>query len=80
MKKLHVSSSILFTHILSEINAHVIVNLKFKYYIISAIEAHIIVNQKFTNLWQHRLGYPGSIMMHKLVGKKRIYIEESEDS
>jgi len=29
--------------------ARIIVNLKFTYYIISAIEARIIVNQKFTN-------------------------------
>jgi len=48
---------------------HIIVNLKFTCYIISAIEAHIIVNQKFTNCWQDRLGYPGSIMMQKLVKK-----------
>jgi len=60
--------------------AHIIVNLKFTYYIISAIEGHIIVNQKFTNRWQDRLSYSGYIMMHKLVGKKRIYIEEPEDS
>lgn len=60
--------------------AHIIVNLKFTYYIICAMEAHNIVNQKFTNCWQDRLGYPGSIMMHKLVEKKLIYIEEPEDS
>ena len=29
--------------------AHIIVNLKFTYYIICAMEAHNIVNQKFTN-------------------------------
>ena len=28
--------------------AHIIVNLKFTYYIIYAMETHIIVNQKFT--------------------------------
>ena len=36
------------------------------------MEARIIVNQKFTYLiycWQDRWGYPGSIMMYKLVGK-----------
>jgi len=49
---------------------HIIINLKFTYYIISAMKAHIIVNQKFTNCWQDRLGYPGSIMMQKLVEKK----------
>lgn len=46
--------------------ANIIVNLKFTYYIISAMEAHIIVNKKFTNCWQDWLGYPGSIMMQKL--------------
>jgi len=46
---------------------HTIVNLKFAYYIISAMEAHIIINHEFTNRWQDRLGYPGSIMMQKLV-------------
>ena len=29
--------------------AHIIVNLKFTYYIISAMETRIIVNQKFRN-------------------------------
>jgi len=43
--------------------AHIIVNMKFTYYIISAMEAHITVNLKFTNHWQDRLGYPESIMM-----------------
>ena len=50
--------------------SYIIVNLKFTYCIISAMEAHNIVYQKFTNRWQDRLGYPGSIMMHKLFGKK----------
>jgi len=59
---------IVYTYI-SEVDAHIIVNLKFTYYIISAMEAHIIVNQKFTNRWQDRLSYPGSIMMHKLFEK-----------
>jgi hypothetical protein len=58
--------------------AHIIVNLKFTYYIISAMEAHIIVNQKFTNRWQDRLGYPRSIMMQKLVEKKSGYILKSQ--
>jgi len=56
--------------------AHIIVNLKFTYYIISAMEAHIIVNQKFSNRWQDRLGYPGSIMMQKLF-KKRYILKKS---
>jgi hypothetical protein len=41
------------------------------------MEAHIIVNQKFTNLWQDRLGYPGSTMMQKLV-EKNGYIVKSQ--
>ena len=50
--------------------ARIIVNLKFTYYIISVMEAHIIVNQKFTNCLQDRLGYPRSIIMQKLDKKK----------
>ena len=57
---------------ISAMEAHIIVSLKFTYYIISAMEAHIIVNQKFINRWQE-LGYHGPIMMHKLVKKIDIY-------
>jgi len=56
--------------------AHIIVNLKFTYYIISAMETHIIVNQKFINCWQDQLGYPGSIMMQKLVKKWRLLCQQ----
>ena len=41
------------------------------------MEAHIIVNLKFTNRWQNRLGYPGSIMMQKLVKKNRYILKKS---
>ena len=34
---------------ISAMEAHIVVNQKFTYYIFSAMEARIIVNQKFTN-------------------------------
>jgi len=57
--------------------AHIIVNLKFTYYIISAMEARIIINQKFTNILNLLLARPvvnlRFIMMRKLVEKMDIY-------
>jgi len=39
--------------------AHIIVNFKFAYYIISVMETHIIVNQKFTNYIKFIVGKTG---------------------
>jgi len=64
--------------------AHIIVNLKFTYYIISAMETRIIVNQKFRNYikffvgktaWLSRIYYDVETSW-----KKWIYIEETKDS
>jgi hypothetical protein len=42
--------------------AHIIVNLKFTYYIISAMEARIIVNKKFTNCIKFIVGKTGWVI------------------
>lgn len=42
--------------------AHIIVNLKFTYYIICAMEAHNIVNEKFTNYIQFIVGKTGWVV------------------
>jgi len=56
--------------------AHIILNLKFTYYIISAMKERIIVNHKFTNYIKFIIDktgvYPKFIMMQKLV-EKNVY-------